>query len=189
MTKKHLVLGSTSKYRKELLERLAIPFTAMAPTINEDEHKDLSLSPQALAEKLAFLKAQSLKASDRVVIGGDQLVSLDGEILGKAGTVPKAIEQLQKMRGKTHQLITSICIFDGDQYEIHTNVTDLEMKNLSDDEIINYIELDNPLDCAGTYKIELHGIKLFNKIKTDDFTAIQGLPLIKLNQMLERKGL
>lgn len=189
MTQKQLILGSTSKYRKELLERLAFPFTTEAPKIDEDSEKDPNLEPKDLAEKLAFLKAHSLKGAGRVVIGGDQLVSLHGEVLGKPGTPENAFQMLKKMQGQTHLLITAICVFDGDEFETYTNVTELEMHALSDDKIKAYIALDNPLDCAGSYKIEKHGIKLFRKIITEDFTAIQGLPLIKLNELLEGKGI
>ena len=189
MIQKKLILGSTSKYRKELLERLAIPFDIEAPKIDEDSEKDLALSPLQLAEKLAFLKAQSLKGPNKVIIGGDQLVSFEGEILGKAGTVENAFQQIKKMQGKTHQLITTICVFDGDEFEMHTNITELEMHALTDESIKKYIALDNPIDCAGSYKIEKHGIKLFRKIKSEDFTAIQGLPLMKHKEILEGKGL
>lgn len=189
MAEKQLILGSTSKYRKELLSRLAYSFTAMAPLIDEDKEKDPKLSPKELAEKLAFMKAESLKNPDRVVIGGDQLVSFEGQILGKAHTKENAVKQLMAMQGKTHELITAICVFDGIKAIPYTNITRMTMRKLSQSQLEHYVELDEPTDCAGSYKIEKHGIMLFDKIETDDFTAIQGLPLIALNKILEDIGL
>ncbi|HWU44579.1 MAG TPA: Maf family protein [Bdellovibrio sp.] len=183
--KKQLILASTSKYRQELLRRLPWAFSAQAPLIDEEKEKDPSLAPQALAEKLAFLKAQSLKAEDRVVIGGDQLVSFAGRIIGKSHTREKAIAQLLAMQGQTHELITAICIFDGLQARPYTDITRLQMKKLSRAQIEHYVSLDQPFDCAGSYKIEQHGIMLFDKIESQDFTAIQGLPLIALGKILE----
>lgn len=189
MAKKQLILASTSKYRQELLSRLTFTFTAQAPLFDEEKEKGSSLSPQALAEKLAFMKAQSLAGAGKVVIGGDQLVSFEGRILGKPHTREKAVEQLLAMQGKTHELITAVCVFDGDKALPFTDITTMHMKALSRAQLEHYVELDLPLDCAGSYKIEKHGISLFEKIESQDFTAIQGLPLLKLNQVLEGCGL
>ncbi|WP_373997714.1 nucleoside triphosphate pyrophosphatase [Bdellovibrio bacteriovorus] len=189
MAEKQLILASTSKYRQELLSRLAYKFTATAPLIDEEKEKDPSLSPQHLAEKLAMLKADSLKGAGRVVIGGDQLVAFEGRILGKSHTVEKAVEQLFSMQGKTHELITAICVFDGDKMIPYTDITRMHMKKLSREQIERYVQLDMPTDCAGSYKIEKHGIMLFDKIESQDFTAIQGLPLIALSKILENLGL
>jgi len=183
--KKQLILASTSKYRKELLERLALPFTAQAPLIDEENEKDPHLAPQALAEHLAFLKAQSLAGPEKVVIGGDQLISFAGHIIGKSHTAEKAVEQLSAMQGKIHELITAICIFDEDRVIRHTNITRMHMKSLSRAQLERYVQLDQATDCAGSYKIEKHGIMLFSKIESEDFTAIQGLPLIELGKILE----
>lgn len=189
MSQKQLILASTSKYRQELLSRLPFKFTALAPQIDEDKEKDPRLAPQALAEKLAYLKAASLKGLHRVVIGGDQLVSLEGRILGKAHTPEKAVEQLMSMQGKTHELITAICVFVDDKAIPFVDITRLHMKKLRREQIEYYVQLDMPIDCAGSYKIEKHGIMLFDKIESQDFTAIQGLPLIELNKILENQNL
>lgn len=189
MPKKQLILASTSKYRQELLSRLAYAYNAQAPLIDEEKEKDPALSPQALAEKLADLKAASLKRAEAVVIGGDQLVSFEGHIIGKAHTREKAIEQLMSMQGKVHELITAICIYDGDKKIPYTDITRMHMKKMSREQIEKYVGLDNPIDCAGSYKIEKHGIMLFDKIESQDFTAIQGLPLIALNKILENLDL
>lgn len=189
MAQKQLILASTSKYRQELLSRLPFKFTVMAPLIDEDKEKDSSLSPRALAEKLASLKAASLKGQGRVVIGGDQLVALEGRILGKAHTQDNAVEQLLSMQGKTHELITAICVFIEDEPVPFTDITRMHMKKLSREQIEHYVQLDMPTDCAGSYKIEKHGIMLFDKIESQDFTAIQGLPLIELNKILENQNI
>lgn len=189
MTKKELILASTSKYRKELLSRLAYKFTTSAPLIDEESEKDPSLSPQKLCEHLAFLKAQSLKGPGKVVIGSDQLVCFEGHILGKPHSEENAVKQLLSLQGKTHELITAVTVFDEDRFESFTDITLLSMKKLSEEQIRAYIQLDHPLDCAGAYKIELHGIKLFDQIQSQDFTAIQGLPLLQLHKILENLNL
>ncbi len=183
-----LVLASASKYRRDLLARLGLEFSIEVPPFDEEKEKDLSLTPLALAEKLAFLKAQSLANPFHVVIGGDQLVALGNEILGKAPSPEKALQQLQKMQGRTHELVTAVCVLAGDRPIPFVNITRLTMKPLSDSQIRRYIELDQPFDCAGSYKIEQHGINLFEKIETEDFTAIQGLPLIQLSKILHTLG-
>lgn len=187
--KKQLILASTSKYRQELLHRLALAFSAEPPLIDEDKEKDPSLSPQGLAERLAFLKAQSLQGPNKIIIGGDQVVSFQGKILGKSHTLERAIEQLTAMQGQVHELITAICVLDGNKVHTFTDITRMHMKQLSPEQIENYVKLDQATDCAGSYKIEKHGIALFEKIESEDFTAIQGLPLIELGKILKTCGL
>lgn len=188
----HLVLASTSIYRAELLKKLGIPFSTTKPAIDEDQLKTKALqnnkSPLELAEYLSREKTKSVFSNSLTVIGGDQLVSFSGKILGKPKTKDNAIRQLSEMNGKTHQLITAVTIMN-DQDIFHLNhITSLTMKKLSLTEITNYVELDLPLDCAGSYKIERSGIGLFEKIDTDDFSAIQGLPLIWLSTILKGCG-
>jgi septum formation protein len=185
---KKLVLASTSQYRQELLKQLGLPFEAQKPLIDEEAEKDPALSPQKLAEKLAFLKAQSLKSNNSVVIGGDQLVAHRGIILGKPHTRDGAIEQLLSLQGQIHELITAICIFDGEHCTPYVDITRLHMKPLSREQIERYVDLDQPMDCAGAYKIEKHGMMLFQKIESQDFSAIQGLPLLALSQILKNSG-
>lgn len=183
-----IVLASTSVYRQELLRRLNLPFEATAPTVDESEYKKKIRDPRQLAETLAQLKARSLAQKDRVVIGGDQVAHLDGEILSKPGNVAKAKEQLLKMQGRTHLLTTSVCLVGLGPEVTFTDITRLKMRSLQEDEIERYIELDQPLDCAGSYKIEKAGISLMMEIQSEDFTAIQGLPLIRLAEALRQKG-
>jgi len=185
-----LILASTSPYRRELLERLGVPFEARAPLIDEEKEKDPRLSPLALAERLAELKARSLAGPGSLVLGGDQLVDFGGEILGKPGTAEKAQAQLARLSGRTHELITAICLVDGTgAVHRHTDRTRITFKTLSADQIRRVVLKDNPVDCAGSYKIERHGISLIENIETADFTAIQGLPLLALSRMLKACGL
>lgn len=186
---KKIVLASTSIYRQAQLKTLGIPFVAEKPLIDEEKEKDLSLSPKDLALKLSFLKAQSLAKEGQITIGCDQLVSFQSQILGKPGTQEKAIEQISRMQNQTHELITALTIFDGDtSYQQVLNITTMTLKKLSREQIKKYVELDNPIDCAGSYKIEKHGIQIIAGIQTTDFTAIQGLPLLELSKVLEPMG-
>lgn len=186
---KKIVLASTSIYRQAQLKTLGIPFTAEKPLIDEEKEKDLSLSPKDLALKLSFLKAQSLAKEGQITIGGDQLVSFQSQILGKPGTQEKAIEQISRMQNQSHELITALTIFDGDtSYQQVLNITTMTLKKLSREQIKKYVELDNPIDCAGSYKIEKHGIQIIAGIQTTDFTAIQGIPLLELSKVLEPMG-
>lgn len=185
-----LILASTSKYRGALLAQLGLSFEAMAPGVDEDQLKNKGLSPTQLAMELAHLKAKAVfeKRNDACVIGSDQVCMLSGELLSKPGSVEKAIEQLTKMQGQHHELITAVTLLSP-AGEIHFhNRTLLFMRPLSLKQIQNYVEEDKPLDCAGSYKLETKGIKLFEKIEMDDHTSIIGLPLIQLNNHLLSLG-
>lgn len=185
-----LILASTSVYRRELLGRLAVPFEVRTPLIDEEKEKDPKLPPQALAEKLAFLKARDLAGPGKLILGGDQLVSFQGRILGKPGSREKAVDQLIALQGHTHELITALCLVRADGTTIpHTDITRLSMKKLTRAQIEKVVDLDQPWDCAGAYKIEAHGLSLMESIETSDFTAIQGLPLIALARLLQNEGL
>lgn len=185
-----LILASTSPYRKELLSRLVVPFEAMKPMIDEEKEKDPKLGPHALAERLAELKARSLATPEALVLGGDQLVAFEGEILGKPGTQENAVAQLMRMSGKTHELVTAICLVKPDGSLLrHMDVTKITFKKLTRAQIEAVVRLDNPIDCAGSYKIEKHGIALVEDLDTQDFTAIQGLPLLALSGMLKQCGI
>jgi septum formation protein len=192
MKTKTLILASTSIYRKALLEQLAVPFQILKPIFDEDIYKRAhpapAARPEAFAESLAFLKAESLKGPCKVVLGGDQLVTHEEEILGKPHTREVAIQQLLRLQDKEHQLMTAICVFDGNEFTSHLDITRLQMKPLTRAQIERYVDLDSPLDCAGSYKIEKHGIMLFEKIESQDFSAIQGLPLIALSRILMKAG-
>lgn len=188
---KKLILASSSKYRKELLEKLGIPFECHSPHIDEDFYKDkFKDDPKLLAETLAKLKAQKIaeKFPTAVVIGCDQLGHLNSEILGKTHSFEGSFLQLKKMQGKTHQLITAVTVCEGAKNSHITNVTTLTMRKLTDAQIKFYLSQDNPFDCAGSYKLELRGVSLFQSIQTEDHTAIIGLPLMALSSVLADFG-
>lgn len=184
-----IILASTSKYRKALLERLNFPFKAHAPNVLEDEVKAQISDPRELAETLAMLKAQAVAKDypNAMVIGGDQVACFKGEILGKPKTFENAFAQLKKFNGKTHELITSICIIYKNVHHNITDITKLTMRELTDKQIREYLQFDEPLDCAGSYKLEQMGISLFSKIESDDFTAIEGIPMIAVSDYILNK--
>ncbi len=185
-----LILASTSKYRSALLKQLNYEFSCVAPNVDEDQYKNQGHSPLALSQILSKLKAQEVfsRHQNACVIGSDQVCHFDGNILSKPKTIERAIEQLTKMQGKTHELITAVTIFSPDSEVTFTNTTKLSMRKLSTDEITRYVQEDMPLDCAGSYKLESSGIKLFTKIEMDDHTSIIGLPLIQLTTHLNQIG-
>ena len=191
MSELALVLASTSRYRAELLARIGVPFTAAAPSCDEEALKQHSAEPVELARYLAQQKAASVARvrPDAYVLGGDQLVAIGGEILGKPHTPEHALAQLQRLRGNEHQLITAICLIAPDgSLRSHIDTHTLSMRKLSDDALRRYVRADQPLDCAGSYKIEARGITLFERLEGEDFTAIPGLPLIMLCTWLEACG-
>ena len=185
-----LVLASTSPYRKALLERLGIPFRARAPLCDEDALKRPGVTPQELAELLAEAKARSLTAEEpnAVILGGDQVATIDGKILGKPGSFERALEQLELMNGRTHELITAIYLWKANQAYAHTDITRLTMRKLSSALLKRYLKADEPYDCAGSFKLEQRGITLFENIESADHTAITGVPMIALTSMLMKLG-
>lgn len=189
-----LVLASTSPYRRELLKRLGIPFRALAPTCDEEGLKDASLIPRELAERLAEAKARSLAGDlpDATIIGSDQVAALQHDnrwlILGKPGTPQRAVEQLSLLAGRTHLLITAMAVMHQGRIHRHTDLTRLSMRVLDRAQLERYVATDHPVDCAGAYKLELHGISLFDRISSEDHSAITGLPLIALGRILAECG-
>lgn len=185
-----LVLASTSQSRRALLKRLGLPFRCLVPRVHEDDWKIGNWSPRELAEHLAVAKAESLRDAEPggTLIGGDQLVVLDGRIYGKPGCAERAFEQLEALSGKCHELITALAVWHAGQTYVHTDRTVMQMRPLLMDELERYVAADRPFDCAGSYKIEERGITLFERIETQDHTAITGLPLIALTSLLRRLG-
>ena len=191
-----IILVSQSPYRKQLLSRLAYPFESISPSVNEEELKSYWLnqgvSPQAMAMELAKAKAQSVyqRYAGRagvVLLGSDQLLSYQGEIFGKSGSLEKAFWQLQRLQGQTHELITAMCLIDAltGHTELWYVTARMSMYALSEAEIWDYVKTDQAIDCAGSYKLEKHGISLFSQIECEDWTAIEGLGLIGLQQKLK----
>lgn len=186
-----LILASTSPYRRQLLDRLGLPFAQHAPICDETAVQDTGLAPRALAEELARRKAASIAEAQpqAVVIGSDQLVALDEEVLGKPGTTEGAMDQLLRLSGRAHDLITAVVVQQGDRIRQHTDITRLHMRPLDRATCARYVAEDQPLDCAGAYKLEARGIVLFARIDSADHSAITGLPLIALTTILEEFGL
>ena len=186
-----ILLASSSRYRRELLGRLLPSFDSVSPDVDEHAFHDLEPTPDSLAQRLATEKTLAVfrRFPEAIVIGSDQLADLNGQVLGKPGTVAAAVDQLLSMSGKTHRLLTAVCIAaPGKPLISIMNETRLTMRSLMADEALRYVERDQPLDCAGSYKIESLGISLFEKIETEDFTAIMGLPLIQVSQSLRKLG-
>ena len=185
-----LILASTSAYRRTLLQRLGLPFECKPPGVDELALAMPDDLPQILAERLAREKASAVAARypDATVIGSDQMAVIGSTVLGKPGTVDAACEQLARLSGQTHQLITALCVIQEEQVLLHTDITRLSMRRLTAEEIKRYVAADNPVDCAGAYKIEERGIALFEKLETADPTAITGLPLMALTSILRSLG-
>jgi septum formation protein len=186
-----LILASTSAYRRELLSRLRIPFTVIAP--GTDETSLPGESPGAIAIRLALAKAQvvALTRPDAVVIGSDQVADLDGEPIGKPGDHGRATLQLRQMRGKRvvfHTAVAVLCIEAGFRQEASAQVQ-VRFRQLDDREIENYLRAEEPYDCAGSARSEGLGIALLEAIDSDDPTALVGLPLIRTCRMLRAAGI
>ena len=193
-TTPRLILASSSAYRRQLLERLRLPFDVMVPDI--DETALPGEAPEATALRLAHQKAQAVaaRAPGSVIIGSDQVATLDGEQIGKPGNHAKALAQLQKMRGRRVVFHTALCLWDGRASTL-TGASQLEnvqtfvtFRNLPDAELDAYLRIEQPYDCAGSAKNEGLGIALIERIDSTDPSALTGLPLIALSGMLRRAG-
>lgn len=190
-----IVLASSSKYRKELLSRLGLPFITCSPDIDETPMQNET--PAETGLRLACLKASAVgkQFPDAVVIGSDQVAESDGEQIGKPGSFENAFSQLKKMRGKTVLFHTAICVWNGRDVNpaltmqkdvVKTAVT---FRDLPDEELEAYLKTEEPYDCAGSAKNEALGIVLLEKIESNDPTALTGLPLITLTSMLRNCGI
>ena len=186
-----LILGSTSRYRRELLERLHIPFDVAAPDVDETPLPDET--PRALAGRLALAKARAVGSAfpHAVVIGSDQVADLDGVSLGKPGSHERAVAQLRQMRGQTVVFQTAVAVVCIDSGFEQTSLAEVRVKfrDLGDDEIENYLRAEQPYDCAGSAKSEGLGIALLEAIDSDDPTALVGLPLIRTCELLRAAGI
>ena len=186
-----LILGSTSRYRHELLSRLRVPFDVVAPDVDETPHPQET--PLALARRLALAKAHAVAQQHpyAVVIGSDQVADLNGEPLGKPGTHARAVQQLQRMRGQTVIFQTAVAVVClKTQFEqLDVAQVKVRFRDLSDAEIEAYLRAEEPYDCAGSAKSEGLGIALLDAIDNDDPTALIGLPLIRTARMLRAAGI
>lgn len=185
-----LILGSTSRYRYELLSRLRIPFDVVAPEV--DETPLAGESPLNLASRLALAKAHAVakRHPEAVVIGSDQVADLHGEPLGKPGSHARAAQQLQRMRGQTvvFQTAVSVVCHATSFEQMEVAPVRVRFRDLSDTEIESYLQAEQPYDCAGSAKSEGLGIALLDAIDNDDPTALIGLPLIRTSRMLRSAG-
>lgn len=186
-----LVLASTSAYRKALLQRLGLPFTAFAPVV--DESRRAGEAPADMVIRLAREKAQAaaVRFPAAVIISADQVATLGSEVLGKAGNFQRAAEQLTLMRGRAVVFLTGICVLDARQGSEQVDCVPytVHMRNYTDEEVQTYLLREQPYDCAGSFKSEGLGIALFEKMSGDDPTALIGLPLIRLTRMLAGVGM
>lgn len=185
-----LILASTSPYRRELLMRLGIPFSCHPSGIDEDKFKVDGIGPVELARTLATEKALSIVITNPLatIIGCDQVVDVENRIIGKPETLERAVEQLSLLQGRSHRLVTAVCIWHEGMIHTHVDLTRLTMRPMSIEAIVRYLTADKPLDCAGSYKLEARGISLFDRIESEDYTAIIGLPLIATTTILKRCG-
>lgn len=191
MDKPPLVLGSTSRYRRELLERLRLPFDVARPEV--DETPQPGETPRDLALRLALEKARAVavKHPSAVVIGADQVADLAGEPIGKPGTHERAVAQLTRMSGREVVFQTALAVVRRDTGFERALIAPVRVRfrRLSAAEIERYLRLEEPYDCAGSAKSETLGIALLDAIESDDPTALVGLPLIRTAQLLREAGL
>jgi septum formation protein len=186
-----LILASTSPYRRELLTRLSVPFEVAAPDV--DETPLTGETPDATAERLSLAKARAIASQfpDALIIGSDQVALLEGRQLGKPGTHDAAVAQLQAMRGKALEFHTALTLLNAQTGHSQTATVPvrLVMRDYSDAQIEAYLKKDQPYNCCGSAKSESLGIALIARFETEDPTALVGLPLIKLTEMLAAEGL
>ena len=191
MSAPRLILASTSRYRRELLSRLHLPFDVRAPDV--DETPAPSEQPAALARRLATAKAQviSTQAPDAVVIGSDQVADLDGICIGKPGNHARATAQLKSMSGRSVVFHTAVAVLASARGYARTEVVSVNVRfrTLTDAEIEHYLHIEQPYDCAGSAKCETLGIALLAAIESDDPTALVGLPLIRTCELLREAGI
>lgn len=185
-----VVLGSTSRYRRELLSRLNLPFEVASPDV--DETPAPGEAPRDLALRLALAKARAVAKlhPEAVVIGSDQVADLAGQPLGKPGTHERAVQQLRQMRGQTvifQTAVATVCQASGFE-QVDIAPVEVRFRDLSDEEIERYLRAEQPYDCAGSAKSEGLGIALLDAIHSDDPTALVGLPLIRTCRMLRAAG-
>lgn len=186
-----LVLGSSSRYRRDLLARLRLPFDCADPEI--DETPQPGEPPAHTARRLALTKAQAvaMQHPDAIVIGSDQVAELDGQPLGKPGTHERALAQLQAMRGREVWFHTSVAVLRPSTGFAQSALAPVRVRfGHHDDALLeHYLRLDQPYDCAGSAKCETLGIALLGTIDSDDPTALEGLPLIRTCALLRAAGL
>ncbi|MHA2937700.1 Maf family protein [Vibrio sp. RC27] len=184
-----LVLASTSPYRKSILEKLDIPFVCINPICDETPYSGEDASD--LVARLAAKKAQScVVETPSLIIGSDQVCVVDGQIIGKPHTTENAIAQLKSQQGKIVSFYTGLALFNSltGTTDIEVERFDVHFRSLSHQAIVNYVEKEQPLNCAGSFKSEGLGIALFERLEGKDPNSLIGLPLITLIDMLHKQG-
>lgn len=185
-----IILASSSVYRRELLQRLQLPFEWASPSVDETPHP--FEAPAALAERLACAKAAALaqRYPRHLIIGSDQVASLDGTPLGKPGDLATATRQLVACSGRRIEFSTGLCLFNSGDRSQQSLVESFSVvfRQLDETQIKNYLQREQPFDCAGSFKVEGLGIALFERLEGDDPNSLIGLPLIRLVSMLEHAG-
>lgn len=185
-----LVLGSTSAFRKALLDKFNVTFETAKPNIDETPRKNEQ--PINLVERLAIEKAQAVAGEfpAHLIIGSDQVAVCEGNILGKPGNFDNAVKQLSSFSGKTVTFLTGLCLFNSatGKYQSLVEPFYVSFKELTQAEITNYLHAEQPYNCAGSFKSEGLGICLFEKLAGDDPNTLIGLPLIRLHAMLKQEG-
>jgi septum formation protein len=185
-----LVLASTSPFRKELLQRLGIPFTTATPDV--DESSQPGESPDKLVRRLSEAKARAVgRTHAGLIIGSDQVATTGKDILGKPGSHERAVKQLQQLAGRAVTFHTGLCLLDTTAGTAQVDVVPfrVEFRQLDNSQIERYLRKEQPYNCAGSFKSEALGITLFTRMQGDDPTALIGLPLIRLTDMLARAGI
>ena len=185
-----LILASSSPFRRQLLEKIDLPFSGISPDVDESPLADET--PQQLVERLAVKKAQALATQhpNALIIGSDQVATFEGDIIGKPHTREKSIAQLQRFSGQSVTFLTGLALLDSKSGEHHSLVEPftVHFRALTDEQIAYYVDKEQPFNCAGSIKSEGFGITLFEKLEGEDPNALVGLPLIKLTQLLAKFG-
>ena len=185
-----IILASSSFSRRKELDRLNFEFSVIPPKVDEDSIKHIETDHLQISRKLALLKARnvSLLHPEAIVIGGDTVASFNRKLLSKPITMEKSFEQLRMLAGQEHSLFTSLVIIARGEEYIHSVTAIMKMRDLSDEQIQRYVEIDEPLHSCGSYKLDALGISLFESIDCEDYTAIIGIPLIWTAGILTQIG-
>jgi septum formation protein len=190
MSRRALILASSSVYRRELMQRLGLSFQSVSPDVDETPHT--VETPAVTAMRLALAKARAVATAypEALIIGSDQLADLDGTALGKPGNHANALRQLQAMRGRRVVFHTALCLLDAasGRHQLENVPTSVLFRHLDDAMIERYLQREQPYDCAGSAKVETLGVALVSAIESSDPTALIGLPLITLVTLLQREG-
>ena len=185
-----LVLGSTSPFRKGLLEKLGLPFVTCTPRV--DESRLAGETPNEMVARLAEAKARDTARQHpkALTVGSDQVASIDGSIVGKPGSRDRAIEQLSSASGKSVVFYTGLCLYNAeiDRAQVVVEPFTVHFRALTKAQITRYVDREKPFNCAGSFKSEGFGITLFSSLEGCDPNALVGLPLIRLVEMLDKEG-